>query len=75
MKEVGRFKLLQMRNPHGPDGKEWKGAWGDFSPGWDWYPEIAEELGYKPTSRKDGLFWISYNEFLKYFMTCYLVPT
>lgn len=63
-------KLLQLRNPWGRF--EWKGDWSDSSPLWTpeyraaFLPEFGED---------DGIFWMSYDDFLKYFGSvnvCYL---
>ena len=62
-------KLLCLRNPWG--SFEWKGDWSDNSPMWKKHPLVRALL--KPetfTSKKDiddGMFWISWTDFLKYF--------
>jgi hypothetical protein len=42
---------------------EWKGDYGDDSP--KWTPELRRRLDVK--SRADGVFWMCYPDFLKYF--------
>jgi len=57
------FRLLKMRNPWGKF--EWKGDWSDMSCMWDRYP-IAEEVC-QIDFRDDGIFWISFEDFIKLF--------
>lgn len=52
--------LLQLRNPWGRG--EWEGDWSDHSDLWEEHPEIAEECGFQVA--EDGLFWISYDDFV-----------
>eukprot|EP00054_Salpingoeca_dolichothecata_P008770 m.49733 g.49733 ORF g.49733 m.49733 type:complete len:845 (+) comp17946_c0_seq3:46-2580(+) len=54
-------KLLNLRNPWGRF--EWNGDWSDSSPLWT--AELREEL--KVSTADDGLFWMSFEDFLKYF--------
>jgi len=61
--------LLQMRNPWGR-GEIKEGMWDDDGPGWDEYPQVKAELN--PTVADDGIFWLSKDEFFKYFHTIYL---
>ncbi|TNN06406.1 Calpain isoform 2 [Schistosoma japonicum] len=56
--------LVRLRNPWGQH--EWKGAWSDNSPEWkDVRSSDKKELNYK--QREDGEFWMSYEDFVKYF--------
>ncbi|KAI9655670.1 MAG: hypothetical protein M1831_004822 [Alyxoria varia] len=54
-------RLLKIRNPWGR--VEWNGAWSDGSK--EWTPKIMKELDH--TFGDDGIFWISYEDFLKYY--------
>jgi hypothetical protein len=56
-----RLKLLKLRNPWG--SQEWNGAWSDGSK--EWTPDVMKELNH--TFGDDGIFWISYFDFLKYY--------
>jgi calpain-15 len=50
-----------MRNPWGK--KEWTGDWSDSSQLWT--PELKAQLNV--SSREDGIFFMSMNDFQKYF--------
>lgn len=63
VKEVEGMKFVQMRNPWG--SFEWKGAWSDHSMLWDTYPNVKTKL--KQVQADDGLFWMSFPDFCKYF--------
>jgi len=57
-------KLLNIRNPWGH--YEWEGAWCDHSRCWT--SKMKEALN-PNLDEDDGAFWISYEDFLKYFST------
>lgn len=59
--EEGDLKLLKLRNPWGET--EWEGDWSDGSKLWT--AEMMIKL--KHTFGDDGVFWISYKDFLKHF--------
>ncbi|KAK4497741.1 hypothetical protein PRZ48_010394 [Zasmidium cellare] len=59
--EEGDLRLLKIRNPWGDT--EWEGDWSDGSKLWT--PEMMTKL--KHTFGDDGVFWISYKDFLKHF--------
>lgn len=61
--------LIQMRNPHGK-GEIEKSEWNDTGSGWQKYPQIKAAL--KPVVADDGIFWVSKQEFFKYFETVYV---
>ena len=64
------FDLAKVRNPWG-SGEFESGLWDDDGPGWDEHPEVKEAL--KPDlGVDDGIFWVSKEEFFKYFHTVYL---
>lgn len=59
--EEGDLRLLKLRNPWGKT--EWTGDWSDGSKLWT--PEMMMKL--KHSFGDDGIFWISYKDFLKHF--------
>lgn len=62
---MGRIPLLRLRNPWGNEA-EWNGPWSDGSPEWRFIPDHEkEELGL--TFDVDGEFWMSFQDFKKYF--------
>ena len=63
------FDMVQVRNPHG-HGELENGYWDDDGPGWDEYPSVKKAL--RPMQRDDGIFWMSKEEFFKYFHSIYL---
>lgn len=63
------FDLAKMRNPWGR-GEFENGMWGDDGPGWAQYPAVKAAV--KPEAKDDGIFWVSKEEFFKYFTTIYL---
>jgi calpain-15 len=62
VKEVGDYKLVQLRNPWGQT--EYTGPWSDGSPEWDQNPDVASECGYTGPA-DDGKFWMPFDEFGK----------
>ncbi|KAL1440201.1 hypothetical protein MTO96_010009 [Rhipicephalus appendiculatus] len=67
-------RIIRIRNPWGSG--EWKGAWSDKSKKWaNVSEEKRQELGL--VVKDDGEFWISEEDFLKYFQMidfCHLDP-
>ncbi|CAK4034443.1 Calpain-type cysteine protease DEK1 [Lecanosticta acicola] len=59
--EEGGLKLLKLRNPWGET--EWEGDWSDGSKLWT--ADMMTKL--KHTFGDDGVFWISFADFLKHF--------
>ncbi|XP_066591837.1 calpain-A isoform X3 [Prorops nasuta] len=61
----GKIPLLRLRNPWGNEA-EWNGPWSDQSPEWRFIPDHEkEELGL--TFDIDGEFWMSFQDFTRYF--------
>jgi hypothetical protein len=61
--------LIKVRNPWGK-GEIEDGMFDDDGPGWDKYPQIKKALN--PVVADDGIFWVTKQEFFKYFQTVYL---
>ncbi|CAI2385872.1 unnamed protein product [Moneuplotes crassus] len=62
-KEYNGLKLLQIRNPWGQF--EWGGKWSDHDHH-NWTQEMID--AFEPDfNSKDGTFWMSYEDFFKYF--------
>lgn len=54
-------RILKLRNPWG--NKEWKGKWNDDDKRWN--EDLRKKLNHY--SKNDGVFFICYEDFLKYF--------
>eukprot|EP00916_Digyalum_oweni_P004814 GHVL01008603.1.p1 GENE.GHVL01008603.1~~GHVL01008603.1.p1 ORF type:complete len:1158 (+),score=241.70 GHVL01008603.1:140-3613(+) len=70
----GRQRLLQLRNPWGHF--EWLGPWSDASD--EWTNGIRQQLDQPKQKKDDGVFWISEEDFNKYFhelQVCLLART
>ncbi|KAK3894566.1 hypothetical protein Pcinc_001721 [Petrolisthes cinctipes] len=61
VQDLGGVRLLRLRNPWGH--YSWRGDWCDEST--IWTPELRERL--LPQGGSDGVFWISFQDVLKYF--------
>ena len=61
VKEVSGNRLLRLRNPWGR--YSWRGAWSDDSDSWT--PDLKIQLS--PNNSSEGLFWISFEDVLRYF--------
>jgi len=61
--------LLNVRNPWGT-GEIKDGQFDDDGPGWEEFPEIEEELN--PVFTDDGAFWVTKEEFFRFYQTIYL---
>ena len=62
VKEAYGYRLLNIRNPWG--SFEWDGDWSDTS--LKWTPRLKKAIN-PVLDDKDGTFWMSYEDFLKYF--------
>ncbi|XP_033330563.2 calpain A isoform X5 [Megalopta genalis] len=63
--QFGKIPLLRIRNPWGNEA-EWNGPWSDQSPEWRFIPDHEkDELGL--TFDMDGEFWMSFQDFTRYF--------
>jgi calpain-15 len=63
VKDVHGNRLLRLRNPWGR--YSWKGAWSDDSD--KWTPVLKNLLS--PNSSSEGIFWMSFEDVLRYFGT------
>lgn len=68
VEEIDGEKILQMKNPHGQYGQEWRGDWGDGSS--KWTKKAITKLGYD--EKPDGIFWISLEDFVWEFKNLYV---
>ncbi|KAL0273362.1 UNVERIFIED_CONTAM: hypothetical protein PYX00_006048 [Menopon gallinae] len=59
--DIDGVRLLKLRNPWGH--YSWKGDWSDNSP--QWTPQLQKRL--MPHGASDGIFWISFEDVLRYF--------
>ncbi|XP_007428667.1 calpain-3 isoform X1 [Python bivittatus] len=69
-----KIKLVRLRNPWGQ--VEWNGAWSDRSDEWN-VIDNAEKIRLQHKVAEDGEFWISFQDFLRYFTKleiCNLTP-
>ena len=72
-REIGgeKVKLIKLRNPFGFG--EWNGDWSDKSDKWD--EEARMKFNYNEYDINDGIFFIDYDNFCKYFnKVCICVP-
>ncbi|KNC53396.1 calpain-15 [Thecamonas trahens ATCC 50062] len=67
LRSVGSLWLMQIRNPWGGSGRasEWRGDWSDHSALWT--AEMRRELEVYSEASEDGIFWMSFDDFLRYF--------
>ena len=61
--EINSEKVIKLRNPWG--NFEFTGDWSDYSS--KWTDELKKK--YEFNKKNDGVFYMSYNDFLKYFIT------
>lgn len=66
MVECEGHRLILTRNPHGCTEPTEIIPWSDESPLWDAHPNVANACG-KGAVENDGVFWISAEDFFKYF--------
>lgn len=75
LKRQGKIPLLRLRNPWGNE-IEWNGAWSDKSMEWSLTPSL-ERKNIGLTFEQDGEFWMSYQDFMKFFTQveiCHINP-
>lgn len=65
-------EFVQVRNPWGNDA-EWKGPYSDNSKEWEIHGNHKAEL--RPVFRDDGMFWMPWEHFRKYFTDIDVVRT
>lgn len=68
VREVDGHKLVQVRNPWANE-VEWNGPWADSSP--EWTERMKHKLKHVPQS-KDGIFWMSWQDFQIHFRSIYV---
>ena len=61
--EIGREKIVRLRNPWG--NGEYSGAWSDSSS--KWTKDLKRKYGVE--NKNDGVFHMSFDDFLKYYYT------
>jgi len=61
-----QIKLIKLRNPWGGNFR-WNGDWSDRSSLWNQYPQLKQQLLKEKNNRRDGVFWMPFQSFLKYF--------
>ncbi|CAM2708585.1 unnamed protein product [Rotaria socialis] len=62
----GKYRLIKLRNPWG--GKyTWIGDWSDDCLLWNENPDLHRELLKEKRSKRDGVFWMPFESFVKYF--------
>ena len=69
VQEVDGIRLMQLRNPHGSTGVEWKGDWSDTCP--KWTVRMRNKTGYKE-SAADGVFWMDALDFIQQYSYLYI---
>jgi len=60
---------MQLRNPHGSAGEEWKGDWSDTCEKWD--QRMRNKVGYQE-SQRDGVFWMEVLDFVQQYSYLYI---
>ena len=62
--DLGEERLIKLKNPWG--NTEFTGDWSDYSE--KWTPELKAQCEYpKEENEDDGIFYMSYDDFIKYF--------
>ncbi|RDX80632.1 Calpain-type cysteine protease DEK1, partial [Mucuna pruriens] len=69
VREVDGHKLVQIRNPWANE-VEWNGPWSDSSP--EWTDRIKHKLKHVQQVSKDGIFWMSWQDFQIHFRSIYI---
>mmetsp|Transcript_125299 Transcript_125299/g.250116 ORF Transcript_125299/g.250116 Transcript_125299/m.250116 type:complete len:500 (-) Transcript_125299:266-1765(-) len=65
------LRLCKLRNPRYE--KQWDGKWSDGSSMWGRHPSVRNELSFAP--KNDNSFWMSFQDFRKYFCTVSVCKT
>jgi hypothetical protein len=68
-----KHRLIKLRNPWG--NCQWDGKWAETSASWS--EALKKEVGGVPAgmAAKDGVFWLSYEEFVSHFNRLYACRT
>jgi hypothetical protein len=66
--QEGSEKIVEIRNPWGWSGDEWKGKWSDSWSGWT--PQLKTKYNITPQNQNDGRFFMNYQDFKEYFDYC-----
>ncbi|UJR38585.1 hypothetical protein I4U23_031249 [Adineta vaga] len=62
----GKHRLVKLRNPWGGTHR-WNGDWSDDSSLWLENSDLRKELLKEKRSKRDGVFWMPFISFVKYF--------
>ncbi|CAF1596676.1 unnamed protein product [Rotaria sp. Silwood1] len=62
----GKYRLVKLRNPWGGTYR-WTGDWSDYSHLWSENPDLHFELLNNKRNKHDGVFWMPFISFVKYF--------
>ena len=68
VQELDSEKLIQLKNPHGQNGQEWRGDWSDDSS--KWTQKAKSKLNYNDLP--DGIFWMNLEDFVWEFKNLYI---
>lgn len=68
IQECDGNRLVQLRNPHGARGDEWKGDWSDSS--LKWTQRMRNKVKY--TESSDGVFWMDVLDFVQQYSYLYI---
>lgn len=69
VQEVDNCRLVQLRNPHGSAGAEWKGDWADDDLD-KWTERMRLKLSFE--QKNDGVFWMDVLDFIEQYSFLYI---
>ena len=61
--------MVQLRNPHGDTGAEWKGDWADDDVD-KWNDRMKNRLKFE--DKNDGIFWMDVLDFIEQYSYLYI---